>query len=337
MFGGEAQLNWLPDLLSRPPWYVQAVGTRSRPQDGICRSSREADPQASNAMRLLKKDEQGNLILVQHEHDNVPPYAILSHTWGPDSEEVTYKDLVEGTGKDKAGYAKLDFCVKQSALHGLEYFWVDTCSIDKSSSAELTEAINSMFNWYHNAARCYVYLSDVSIAEHATDPQSSRKTWETAFRNSRWFTRGWTLQELLAPASVEFFSKEGHSLGDKKSMESTIHTVTSIAVEALSGKKRLTDFTVQERMAWATHRKTKRPEDKAYSLLGLFAVFMPLIYGEGEENAFERLREQINKSSRGKSSLLTFADDADGTKLSSTSRVRDPTDAVFDGSFPSRQ
>jgi hypothetical protein len=257
-------------------------------------------PQVRNAMRLIKNDGLEKLVLVQYDDEDIPQYAILSHTWGADCEEVTYKDLMEGTGKNKAGYKKIDFCVKQTSIHGLQHFWVDTCCIDKSNSAELTEAINSMFHWYHNADRCYVYLSDVSTSRYATKVQLSRKSWEPAFRKSRWFSRGWTLQELIAPVSVEFFSKQGDFLGNKRSLESHIHTITGIAIEALRGRKRLADFAVKERLAWADYRQTKRPEDKAYSLLGLFNIYMPLLYGEGEDKAFVRLREEIGKSSKGK-------------------------------------
>ena len=91
-------------------------------------------------------------------------YAILSHTWGPDNEEVTFKDLVDGTGGCKDGYKKIRFCAEQTIRDGLRYFWVDTCCIEKSNQVELNKAINSMFRWYGKAACCYVYLSDVSVA-----------------------------------------------------------------------------------------------------------------------------------------------------------------------------
>ena len=170
-------------------------------------------------MRLLELKAHVEFSLTEFIGDNTPPYAILSHTWGADGEEVIFKDLMEGTGKNKAGYQKIRFCGEQAATDGLRYFWVDSCCIDKSSSAELQEAINSMFRWYHDAARCYVYLSDVSIGDYNQNNQLSQFLWESDFRASRWFTRGWTLQELLAPTSVEFFSKEGNRLGDKQSLE----------------------------------------------------------------------------------------------------------------------
>jgi hypothetical protein len=156
-------------------------------------------------MRLLKFQD-GKPSMVEFFGDEIPSYAILSHTWGSNEEEVTFKDIVKDTGKLKAGYAKIQFCMKQAATNGLQFSWVDTCCIDKSSSAELQEAINSMFLWYRNAAKCYVYLSDV-LLEKSIESLPSPQTWKLAFQCSMWFTRGWTLQELIAPTSVEFFSK----------------------------------------------------------------------------------------------------------------------------------
>ena len=250
-------------------------------------------------IRLVKDDGCGNLSLVEQNDDNIPRYAILSHTWGEDGEEVTFKDFLEGNAKNKASYKKIEFCRKQAIRDGLQHFWVDTCCIDKSSSAELTEAINSMFRWYQNAFKCYVYLSDVSTSVNATNVQSSLTTWEAAFRRSRWFRRGWTLQELIAPTSVEFFSQEGNRLGSKTLLEQQIHEITGIAIEALRGRP-LTDFGVEVRLSWASHRETKKQEDKAYSLLGIFNIHMSLRYGEGKEEAFQRLQKKIGKSSNRK-------------------------------------
>jgi hypothetical protein len=251
-------------------------------------------------MHLLERTSAGELSLTKDfVHDNIPEYAILSHTWGADTEEVTFRDLVDDTGKSKAGYGKIRFCGEQAKRDSLQYFWVDTCCIDKSNSVELQEAINSMFRWYRNAAKCYVYLSDVSITKQKVSNQFSELTWESAFRASRWFTRGWTLQELLAPSSVEFFSQEGERLGDKRTLERQVHEITGIAVSALQGAP-LSQFRVDERLSWAENRQTTRKEDKAYSLLGIFDVYMPLIYGEGGENALIRLREQIDTPSKGK-------------------------------------
>jgi hypothetical protein len=253
-------------------------------------------------MRLLERNSDGEFSLTKDFGDHVSRYAILSHTWGADTEEVTYRDLMDSTGKSKAGYNKIRFCEEQARRDGVQYFWVDTCCIDKSNSTELAEAINSMFRWYQNAAKCYVYLSDVSTTKRKASDQLSEFTWEPAFQASRWFTRGWTLQELLAPASVEFFSREGKRLGDKQTLERQVHEITGIAVSALQGFP-LSQFGVDERLSWAETRQTTRKEDKAYSLLGIFDVYMPLIYGEGGENALNRLREEINKPSKGKRTI----------------------------------
>ncbi|KAH7313072.1 hypothetical protein BKA65DRAFT_151792 [Rhexocercosporidium sp. MPI-PUGE-AT-0058] len=247
-------------------------------------------------MRLLHF-QSGNLSLTEDYTEHAPPYAILSHTWGNDTEEITFDDLRAGTYTDKIGYRKIKFCSEQAARDGFQYFWVDTCCINKTNLLELSEAINSMFRWYQDAARCYVYLSDVSKACNA-DESFSRSIWKSEFRHSKWFTRAWTLQELIAPKSVEFFSREGERLGDKESLESSLHEITRISVEVLRGKP-LIELSVEERMLWAAKRTAKRKEDEAYSLLGIFGLHMPLIYGEGRENAFVRLKREIDERSRG--------------------------------------
>ncbi|KAF2200698.1 NACHT-domain-containing protein, partial [Delitschia confertaspora ATCC 74209] len=151
-----------------------------------------------------------------------------------------------------------------------------------------------MFRWYQNAAKCYVFLSDVSTTKQKADSECSELTWESDFRRSRWFTRGWTLQELLAPRAVEFYSREGKLLGEKRSLEQQLHQITGIAVPALQGAP-LHEFGIEERLLWIKDRQTKRKEDKAYSLLGIFGIYMLANYGEGEENAFNRLQEEIHK------------------------------------------
>jgi hypothetical protein len=240
-------------------------------------------------MRLLQRKEDGGFSLVERVGRTIPPYAILSHTWGAndDDDEVSFRDIVKGTGTNKSGYRKLLFCYEQAIKDDLHFVWVDTCCIDKSSSAEVSEAINSMFRWYHEAAKCYVYLSDVS----ASDP---------SFQKSRWFTRGWTLQELLAPEVVLFYSVEGRLLGDRDSLAQDIAEVTGIDASAIKGRP-LSDFSIEERMSWARQRETKREEDMVYSLLGIFSVYMPLIYGEGKANALKRLQNEIHETSTNRS------------------------------------
>ena len=251
-------------------------------------------------MRLLKRSPRGDIQLVSiTDDDNPPPYAILSHTW-TDGQEVTYNELVTGTGKDKTGYAKIRFCVERAAKDKIQYCWVDTCCIDKSSQHETQTAINSMFRYYQRATKCYAYLLDVEVSKEVSDAKACPISWMQAFRRSRWFTRGWTLQELLAPASVEFFSKDSQLLGSKISLEREVHEITQIPMAALSGQSRLSSFSVEERLSWSANRETTLREDKVYCLLGIFEVFLPLIYGEGEAYAESRLRAEIQRRKEGR-------------------------------------
>ena len=246
-------------------------------------------------MRLLDAKPGGGFSLTKFVGDAIPSYAILSHTWEADDQEVTLKDIENSLGNAKNGYRKIEFCAEQATKDGLRYFWVDSCCIDKSNSTELQEAINSMFRWYCNAAKCYVYLSDVSIGQQSW---SLEPPWEAEFKQSRWFTRGWTLQELLAPRIVEFFSKESKQLGDKNSLEKQIQEATGIDIRALQGN--LSQFSHDERNLWAAHRKTTIEEDQVYCMLGIHGVFLPLIYGEGRQHAFRRLEDEIKWRSKSK-------------------------------------
>lgn len=236
-------------------------------------------------MRLLHLEDDGQIRLTEFSTDP-PPYAILSHTWGPDSEEVTFQDMSQGANTSKPGYDKIRRCGEQAASNGLEYFWVDSCCIDKSSSAELSEAINSMFRYYQDAEICYAYLADVE--SHPLDLEQ--------FTNSRWLTRGWTLQELIAPEKVLFFGKDWSYIGHRISFAKALERVTGISFSVLVGEQELADTSVATRMSWAAKRQTKRPEDMAYCMLGIFQVNMPLLYGEGTR-AFRRLQEEILKHS----------------------------------------
>lgn len=246
-------------------------------------------------MRLLQLKAQGVISLVAQHSSNIPKYAILSHTWGADEEEVTYEDLVKSQGQThpdyqkKPGYEKLIFCAKEAKRDRYDYFWVDTCTIDKSSSAELSESINSMFQWYQQSAVCYAYLSDVTAREHDPDVDDQ-------IVQSRWFRRGWTLQELLAPSVVRFFNQKGEFLGDKKTLQRLVLDATGINFGAILWPSTLESYSIATRMSWASHRETKRKEDKAYCLLGILGVHLPLLYGEGE-NAFRRLQEELIKIS----------------------------------------
>ncbi|KAI0528379.1 heterokaryon incompatibility protein-domain-containing protein [Xylaria digitata] len=218
--------------------------------------------------------------------EQTPPYAILSHTWGED--EVSFRDWHYGPWSEvqkKQGYRKINYCCQQAIAEGLEWVW-GNCCIDKSSSSELSEAINSMFQWYANAIVCYVYLIDVAYIQNATEEEV-----KLSLANSRWVSRGWTLQELIAPHHVVFYSKDWQNCGTRSKLSTTLEAITRIDESYLNGRP-LDDASVAQRMSWASRRTTSRKEDQAYCLLGIFNVNMPLIYGE-KSKAFRRLQEAI--------------------------------------------
>lgn len=221
--------------------------------------------------------------------DDVPPYAILSHCW--EEEEVIFSDLQDlDAARRKKGFVKIENTCAQAIKDGFDYCWIDTCCIQKDSSAELSEAINSMFAWYKSSSKCYAYLADVKDSDD--------------FAESKWFTRAWTLQELLAPSHIqtdaetgmEFFSRDWVSLGSKGGLSTTISKITGIPKEYLE-RTSLDKASISMRMSWAAERQATRSEDIAYSLLGIFDVNMPLLYGEGKYKAFRRLQEEIMKIS----------------------------------------
>ncbi|KAF7549963.1 hypothetical protein G7Z17_g6029 [Cylindrodendrum hubeiense] len=237
---------------------------------------------------------------------NWPPYAILSHRWG--DEEVTLQDvqalrgswaaldddeenaLITSKITSKKGFNKLAKSAELARRNGFDYIWADTCCIDKTNSAELTEAINSMYQWYEAADVCYAYLVDVKPAF-----EEDMHTHSSSFRESHWFRRGWTLQELIAPSDVEFFACDWSYLGNKRETNrftELLKDITHIPNAVLQGETHPSEASVASRMSWASTRETTRVEDLAYCLLGLFDVNMPPLYGEGEK-AFTRLQEQI--------------------------------------------
>lgn len=257
-------------------------------------------------------------------------YIILSHTW--DEEEVLFGDLQESPydkvvedlqnrlatlesslkgetsnnsrdeadskktsfalcrAKKKKGWSKIEACCKEASKYGISLVWIDTCCINKDSSAELSEAINSMFALYRDAKVCLAYLQDVS-----SGPTRLRRAMMPEISDARWFTRGWTLQELIAPNEVIFFDRDWNFIGTRSSLTMRIAAITGIH-EAIFGERRLDrlfEFSVAVRLSWAADREVTRLEDRAYSLMGLFGVNMPIIYGEGERSAFLRLQQEI--------------------------------------------
>jgi tetratricopeptide (TPR) repeat protein len=240
-------------------------------------------------MRLLHFDALGRLVLTDFRGKTIPPYAILSHRWS--DSEILIEDISNRTYKEKEeGYRKLQFCAERAAQDELQYVWIDTCCIDRWNNNERSKAINSMFQWYKDAARCYVFLSDVLVSTRRVPVQ--RSDWEASFRASAWFTRGWTLQELIAPVSVEFFSCEGHRIGEKESLDQLIHDITGVPLAALRNCP-LNEFTTSERRRWAESRRTTEEEDIVYCLLGILGVSMPTAYGEGQESARSRLQAEV--------------------------------------------
>ena len=233
-----------------------------------------------------------------------PPYGILSHRWNSENEnEVSFQDMVPNiysteTAK-KPGFAKIDkVCeLARNAEPKLDYVWVDTCCINKTSSAELSEAINSMFKWYQKAVVCYVFLADLA-------PES------VSLKDCEWFRRGWTLQELIAPREVHFYDKYWSVYGTKSSLQWQVAQITGIDQKILTGVTDLAEIPVAVRMSWAANRITSREEDMAYCLLGIFNVNMPMIYGEGSK-AFTRLQEEIIKDNPDMSIFAWTASDND--------------------------
>jgi hypothetical protein len=242
-------------------------------------------------MRLLNTESYK---LENFSGPKIPSYAILSHTWG--DGEVLFQDMVAGRGFAKSGWNKITGACKTArrSRPPYRYIWIDTCCIDKTSSAELSEAINSMYRWYQGAAVCYAYLEDVKDWRQQAEPL------EDALQNARWFSRGWTLQELIAPANVVFFAADWDFVGTKDSLRYTISSITGINVEIILKPQLLPTMSVARRMSWAAYRETTRVEDVAYCLMGIFGVNMPLLYGEGTK-AFIRLQEEIIKDSEDQS------------------------------------
>ena len=239
--------------------------------------------------------------------DEGPEYATLSHRWIGDTE-VSYDEMVDLVNMEKgkrdeirgrAGYKKiLDTC-QQAQKDGYEWVWVDTCCIDKRSSAELSEAINSMYRWYENARTCYAYLHDVDGPSFPTEKDDEKYPDSNGW--PKWFSRGWTLlQEMIAPGDVQFFDQNWQHIGDKETLAWTLTEITGVPVHILTDGLHGNRPCVAQIMSWAANRTTTRVEDRAYSLMGLLDVNMPMLYGEGKK-AFHRLQLEIIRSSNDQS------------------------------------
>ena len=219
-------------------------------------------------------------------HHDKNQYAILSHRWGTDDDEVTFEDIQLSMDiSRKKGLSKLKGFCKLALSEGCRYGWVDTCCINKGNSSELGEAINSMYHWYSSSKICIAYLEDV--------PQRQ-------LLSSSWFDRGWTLQELIGPKTVIFCNHDWHIIGTKIELIAELSRKTKIPESVLSHASKPSACSVAQRMSWAAERITTRVEDRAYSLMGLFDVYMPMIYGE-REKAFLRLQQHIIQKSKDES------------------------------------
>jgi hypothetical protein len=270
--------------------------------------------------------------------DNCPDYVILSHRWLSLREELTYRDMLDGRKRESRGYAKIiGFCEK-ALSHNYEWVWIDTCCIDKSSSAELTETVNRMYDWYRNAEECYVYLHDVTW-DDTDDSFASTSLFDLLeeqpralgtpafrqlFRSSDWHTRGWTLQELLAPSFVIFYDQNWHRIGRKETLAVDIASATGIDIKYLLGCS-LHEANVATKLSWAASRRCTRNEDSSYCLLGIFDVNMPIIYGEGN-NSFLRLQQEIWKKTNDKSLFSWMTKDG---KMGKAPRAGGSWGAVF--------
>ena len=224
-------------------------------------------------------------------------YAILSHTWRAGGKEQSFQEVKRiikacrkggGNPRDHVD-EKIRKCCERAERDGYAWVWIDSCCINKESSTELSEAINSMFSWYVLAEVCYAFLEDVDTEDdpHAEDSQ---------FQRARWHTRGWTLQELIAPAFVIFLSKTWETIGTKYDLVEPLSDCTGIPSPCLTRERSFSAMSIADRMSWAAHRTTTRVEDEAYCLLGLFNITMPPLYGEGKQ-AFQRLQQELAKQS----------------------------------------
>ncbi|KIK16069.1 hypothetical protein PISMIDRAFT_16078 [Pisolithus microcarpus 441] len=241
-------------------------------------------------------DHDMKSVLEEHS-DTEKAYAILSHRW-LDGDEVNYLEITELAKmenrdriRERSGYRKIVKSCQQAENDGLKWLWVDTCCIDKRSSSELSETLNSMFRWYENSNKCYAYLHDADVFPTAPNETSAGSgCWP------EWFSRGWTLQELIAPMALQFFNKDWQAIGNKRDLATTLEKITRVPFGVLVDGLASYRPSVAQVMSWAADRRTTRVEDRAYSLMGLLNVNMPMLYGEGKK-AFLRLQQEIIRQS----------------------------------------
>ena len=260
-------------------------------------------------MWLLSTDRAELHYFARH-FDAEGGYAILSHTWDKEHGEQSLQELraigercqANGTNPRDFVDEKIRECCILAEKHGYRWVWIDSCCIDKTSSSELSEAINSMYRWYKSSEVCYAYLKDVP-----TGSKDMLEAPESPFRKSRWHTRGWTLQELIAPDAVIFLSSTWEELGNRVDLAGLVENITGVPSGILTGEDRPAEWGVSNRMSWASRRQTTRIEDEAYCLMGLFGISMPTNYGEGKR-AFIRLQYEIMQHQECDMSLFAFGE-----------------------------
>ncbi|KAI6124333.1 hypothetical protein EDD17DRAFT_1610096 [Pisolithus thermaeus] len=248
---------------------------------------------------------------------DLPPYAILSHAW-QSGEAHRFHDIGTEGVRQQPGYDKVEACCALALRDGLDYVWVDTCCADANSTAAFDEALNSSYAWFQQAQVCYVYLHDVDSRERPDQEGST-------FRQCKWFGRAWTLQELLAPRNVCFFAKDWKKIGTKAGLANVISSVTDIHIDALMHPERIPRFSVATRMSWAKGRKSSKPEDKVYALMGLFCVRLPIEYGQGETETFMKLQHEIMRITDDQS-ILAWCSAASASSPNTSSLLADSPD-----------
>ncbi|KAK3672609.1 hypothetical protein LTR78_007421 [Recurvomyces mirabilis] len=282
--GGRGVAGWLvgaQDAVNLPAEMREALA-----DDGTA-LARDVSKQYDHPTRLI---DTRTLAIKHIQSGSQVRYGILSHVWGP--QEISYENFFNEQARDGQGFTKVWKCCKLALEHGLDYMWIDSCCIDRGSTAELSEAINSMFAWYASAAICFVYLADVGMPTNSVHSGNDEQ-----FFGSRWFTRGWSLQELLAPRNVRFFDCDWRLLGTLSELTNMVKDITGLETALLRHEKPISAYSVAQRMSWAAGRMTTRREDMAYCLLGIFEVHMPLLYGE-DDGAFLRLQHEVCKRHR---------------------------------------
>ncbi|KAK7440037.1 hypothetical protein VKT23_017288 [Stygiomarasmius scandens] len=226
--------------------------------------------------------DTNTLELVEFGEDKpIPSYAILSHRW-ISGEEVVHNEFIhlQEETKKTSGYLKIEAACEQACEDGIRYIWIDTCCIKQGNHADVKTNITSMYAYYQNAEVCYAYLVDVPGIRDSVDA-------------SKWFERGWTLQELLAPRTVIFFDRDWQRIGDKDELQDEIYRETTIPPAVLSGEKSIQDIDVLTRMSWSMRRRTTKRQDEAYCLQGLLGIVVEPDYTEDPYTSFSRLGKAL--------------------------------------------